>query len=77
MVAKLESAYFLIADFSGYTSFLAGVELDHAHDIISDLMNTVVRRLRPPFRLAKFEGDAALFYGSGGAGFARRGLCRR
>ena len=62
MVAKLESAYFLIADISGYTSFLAGVELDHAHDIISDLMNTVVRRLRPPFRLAKFEGDAAFFY---------------
>ena len=25
-------------------------------------MDTVVRRLRPPFRLAKFEGDAAFFY---------------
>src|SRR6266852_8215237 len=62
MLAKPESAYFLIADISGYTSFLAGVELDHAHDIISDLMNTVVRRLRPPYRLAKFEGDAAFFY---------------
>ena len=52
----------MIADISGYTSFLAGVELDHAHDIIADVMDTVVRRLRPPFRLAKFEGDAAFFY---------------
>src|SRR5258708_24089312 len=25
-------------------------------------MDTMVRRLRPPFRLAKFEGDAAFFY---------------
>lgn len=62
MLAKPETACFLIADISGYTSFLAGVELDHAQDIIADLMDTVVRCLRPPFRLAKFEGDAAFFY---------------
>jgi uncharacterized protein YndB with AHSA1/START domain len=37
------------------------VKLDHAQDIIADLMDTVVRCLRPPFRLAKFEGDAAFF----------------
>ena len=62
MLVKSETACFLIADISGYTSFLAGVELDHAQDIIADLMDTVVRCLRPPFRLAKFEGDAAFFY---------------
>jgi class 3 adenylate cyclase len=59
---KPESACFVIADISGYTSFLAGVELDHAQDIIADLMDTVVKGLRPPFRLAKFEGDAAFVY---------------
>ncbi|HEY1749004.1 MAG TPA: DUF2652 domain-containing protein [Xanthobacteraceae bacterium] len=62
MLPNPESAYFVIADISGYTSFLAGVELDHAQDIIADLMDTVVRGLRPPFRLAKFEGDAAFVY---------------
>jgi uncharacterized protein YndB with AHSA1/START domain len=62
MLAKPESACFVIADISGYTQFLAGVELDHAHDIITDLMDTLVRSLRPPFRLAKFEGDAAFLY---------------
>jgi hypothetical protein len=65
MLAKPEPACFLIADISGYTGFLAGVELDHAHDIIADLIDTVVRHLRPPFRLAKFEGDAAFFYATG------------
>jgi uncharacterized protein YndB with AHSA1/START domain len=54
-----EPALLLIADISGYTGYLAGVELDHAQDILADLMDTVVHGLRPPFRLAKLEGDAA------------------
>jgi hypothetical protein len=62
MLTKPESACFVIADISGYTSFLAAVELDHAQDIIADFMDTVVKGLRPPFRLAKFEGDAAFVY---------------
>jgi hypothetical protein len=62
MLPKPESACFVIADISGCTNFLAGVELDHAQDIIADVMDTVVRGLRPPFRLAKFEGDAAFVY---------------
>jgi len=62
MLPQPESACFVIADISGYTGFLAGVELDHAHDIIVDLMDTVVRGLRPPFRIAKFEGDAVFVY---------------
>jgi len=44
---------FLIADISGYTGYLADVELDHAQDILADLVGTVVTALRPNFRLAK------------------------
>ena len=62
MLGKLETACFVIADISGYTSFLADVELDHAQDILADLIDTVVKGLRPPFRLAKLEGDAAFVY---------------
>jgi len=57
-----ESACLVIADITGYTSYLAGVELDHAQDILADLTDTVVRALRPTFRLAKLEGDAAFAY---------------
>src|SRR6188768_3449328 len=57
-----EPACLVIADITGYTSYLAGVELDHAQDILADLMDTVVRALRPTFRLAKLEGDAAFTY---------------
>lgn len=54
-----EPTWLVIADISGYTSYLAAVELDHAQDILADLIGTVVTSLRPSFRLAKLEGDAA------------------
>lgn len=57
-----EPACLLIADISGYTGYLAGVEIDHAHDILADLMGTIVSALRPGFRLAKLEGDAAFTF---------------
>ena len=55
----VERSCLLIADISGYTGYLAGVELDHAQDILADLVGTVVTTLQPTFRLAKLEGDAA------------------
>src|SRR5271169_6734466 len=65
MLPKVESACFVIADISGYTNFVSGVELDHAQDIIADIMETLLRAPRPTFRLAKFEGDAAFVYAVG------------
>jgi uncharacterized protein YndB with AHSA1/START domain len=62
MLSQPERACLVIADISGYTSYLAGVELDHAQDILADLIDTVVAALRPTFRLAKLEGDAAFAY---------------
>lgn len=53
---------FLIADISGYTGYLADVELDHAQDILADLIGSVVTALKPNFRLAKLEGDAAFTF---------------
>ena len=52
----------LIADISGYTEYLSTVEIDHAQDILADLIGTVVTGLRPQFRLAKLEGDAAFCF---------------
>ncbi|MEP7377941.1 MAG: DUF2652 domain-containing protein [Chloroflexota bacterium] len=59
---QLEQVTLLIADISGYTEYLAGVEIDHAQDILADLIGTVVTSLRPAFRLAKLEGDAAFCF---------------
>ena len=62
MLSTAQPTCFLIADISGYTGYLADVELDHAQDILADLIGAVVSALRPNFRLAKLEGDAAFTY---------------
>jgi Protein of unknown function (DUF2652) len=60
----------LLADISGYTSFLNGVAGAHrallidtdgpppAYDFVSGLLDRIVSALVPPFRFVKFEGDA-------------------
>ncbi|MGR2751348.1 DUF2652 domain-containing protein [Agromyces arachidis] len=60
-----DRACLIIADISGYTGYLSGVELDHAQDILGDLIETIVDGLGPGFRLAKLEGDAAFAYAPG------------
>jgi uncharacterized protein YndB with AHSA1/START domain len=62
MLSTAQPTCLLIADISGYTGYLADVELDHAQDILADLIGAVVTALRPSFRLAKLEGDAAFTF---------------
>jgi uncharacterized protein YndB with AHSA1/START domain len=62
MAATPESGFLVIADLTGYTAYLSGSELEHAPVIAGDLLETIVGRLEPPFRLAKFEGDAAFLF---------------
>jgi hypothetical protein len=33
----------VIGDISGYTGYLNGVELEHSHDVIADLLDTTVQ----------------------------------
>ena len=55
----MERVCLLLADLSGYTAYMANSEPEHAPALAGDLVETVVRQLRPGFRLAKLEGDAA------------------
>jgi len=61
-VRGTESGCLAIADISGYTSYLAGAELDHAQDVLEDLTETVVKALTPPMQLSKLEGDGVFVY---------------
>ena len=54
--------YLLLADISGYTAFLTGTELEHAHAIIHELTTLIRERLAPPMRFVKLEGDAVFCY---------------
>jgi class 3 adenylate cyclase/uncharacterized protein YndB with AHSA1/START domain len=57
-----DSGCLLIADVSGYTSYLGATELEHAQDVLVDLLETVVHHLRRTFHIAQLEGDAVFAY---------------
>jgi hypothetical protein len=61
-MSSVEQGFLVLADLTGYTAYLARGELAHAPVIAGDLLETIVGRLEPPFRLAKFEGDAAFLF---------------
>jgi class 3 adenylate cyclase len=60
--------YLLLADISGYTRFMSGVEEEHgldfsdgipaAYSILGDLLDAVVEGVGPALVLVKLEGDA-------------------
>jgi len=52
----------LLADITGYSDYLAGTELEHAQDVLADLLETIIGGIEPPFELSKLEGDAAFAY---------------
>lgn len=62
MSPKTQTGYLVLADISGFTAYLAGVELEHAHEILSDLMETILKRFKPLLTVSKLEGDAVFAY---------------
>ena len=62
LLPNTEQGCLLLADISGYSSYLQGTELEHAHDVLADLLETIVAGIEPPFLLSKLEGDAAFAY---------------
>ena len=47
MSQKTQHGYLILADIAGYTSYLAGVELTHAQEILTELLELLVERLLP------------------------------
>ena len=58
MSTSASHGYLIIADISGYTSYLSKVELEHAQGILSELMEVIVDRFKQLLSISKLEGDA-------------------
>ncbi len=52
----------MIADISGYTSFVAKTELEHSHEILTELLELLVEKFTPLMVISKLEGDAVFAY---------------
>jgi len=57
-----EQGYLVIADISGYSSYVRDSELEHARDSLAALLRILIEHTRSPFAIAKLEGDAVFSY---------------
>src|SRR6266542_1205843 len=64
MSTVTQHGYFVMADISGYTSFVAKTELEHSHEILTELLELLVDRFTPLMVISKLEGDAVFAYTS-------------
>lgn len=57
-----QHGYLVLADISGYTSYVATTELEHSHRILSELLGLLVSRFESLLTIHKLEGDAIFAY---------------
>jgi len=62
MERKTQTGYLVLADISGYTSFIARTEIEHAENVISPLLETIIEKLDDMLTIIKLEGDAVFAY---------------
>jgi hypothetical protein len=54
--------FFINTDISGYTEYLTGSELDHAHAILQSLFEAQLANIKFPLQVSGFRGDAIFMY---------------
>ena len=62
MSTSTQHGFFILADISGYTSFVAKTELEHSHEILTELLELLVENIKPVMTISKLEGDAVFAY---------------
>ena len=58
MERKTQTGYLVLADISGYTSYVAQTEIEHADLALSYLLETLVEQLSSLLTICQLEGDA-------------------
>ena len=59
---ETQHGHLLLADITGYTSYVATTELTHSQEILTELLETIIAQFKPTFTISKLEGDAVFGY---------------
>ena len=62
MERKTQTGYLVLADISGYTSYVAQTEIEHADLALSYLLETIVEKIGSLLVIGQLEGDAVFAY---------------
>ncbi|UWQ93747.1 DUF2652 domain-containing protein (plasmid) [Rhodobacteraceae bacterium M382] len=58
----VKSAYFVIADISGYTKFMSETAIEHAKGILESLFGSMIPTIRSPLEVSGLQGDSVFAY---------------
>lgn len=58
----VKTAYFVIADISGYTKFMSETAIEHAKGILESLFGSLLPAIRSPLIISGLQGDAVFAY---------------
>ena len=56
------SGFLYIPDISGFTKFITQTEIEHSNEIISDLIEVIIKSNDLGLNISEIEGDSVLFY---------------
>jgi hypothetical protein len=62
MERKTQTGYLQLAEISGYTSFVAKIEIEHADLALSFLLETIVEKVSGLLTICQLDGDAVFAY---------------
>jgi class 3 adenylate cyclase len=64
MKLNFDSGFLIIADISGYTSYVAKTELQDAQALLAELLTRIVEQFKSVVKISRLEGDAVFAYSS-------------
>lgn len=62
MDSQIQHGYIVLADISGFTSFMEETEITHSSSILSNIIELIIGQFTPTLNLAEVEGDAVFAY---------------
>ncbi len=62
-----QTGLLLIADITGYTTYLSQSELEHAQEVLQSLLEILIEHTRIPLIISRLEGDAVISHAPAGS----------
>lgn len=62
MKSEIHTGYLILADISGYTSYIAKSEIENAQALLAELLKRIVERFQSVVKISRLEGDAVFAY---------------
>jgi hypothetical protein len=61
-MVEVRRGIIMIADITGYTTYLSESELEHANSVLRTLLNVLIENTRLPLIISRLQGDAVISY---------------